>query len=194
MRISVNCIAVLAVAGLWATASQGQSEANRKLDPVPAAVQLELTAEVATTTEEGYPAAVRITIQNVGIVPADMPMPQSPCVPGGGGISIQHRWEPADSKDHTFVAGGNAGCSQDHFAPLLARIRHEWIRLRPGDFITVSENVREDFRVLETGSIEYWAEYHPPSLTTEEKEQLKNAGYNFPSAKLETEHVTFRIH
>jgi hypothetical protein len=177
------CIGCQAIAG-----------AQQKPEKSPNPARLELTAEVATTTEEGYPAVLRITLTNAGNVAVDMPMPGAPCVPGGGGVEVRAQWSPTDPKDLRGGGSTGTGCTQEHFPSLTFRVSHQWIRLRPGEFITVSEDIRQNYRNWEPGRIEYWAEYIPPKATPEELVELRQAGYVVPAEKIETLHQTFVVH
>ena len=64
---------------------------------------LDLLTEVAATTEEGAPAALRIILKNVGKVTVDMPVLRRSCHPDNG-VQIQSFWTAADGR-----SGGGAG-------------------------------------------------------------------------------------
>jgi hypothetical protein len=167
----------------------GQQKVEKLANPV----YLELTAEVAATTEEGYPSVLRITIKNVGNVAVDMPMPMVPCVPGGGGVEMRFEWHSSDPEDHSGVGTTGKSCWQEHFASLMYRVRHDWIHLQPGEFIIVSESLRGRFQEIKPGTVEYWVEYIPPKATPKELAELQQAGYVIPAEKIETAHQTFFI-
>jgi hypothetical protein len=155
---------------------------------------LELTADVAATTEEGYPEALRVTIKNVGNVAVDMPMPTAPCVPGGGGVEMRFEWHPKDPGDHSGMSTSGTSCMQDHFASLMYRVRHDWIHLQPGEFIIVSESLRGRFQEIKSGTVEYWIEYVPPEASAKEFAELVQSGYIIPTEKIETAHKTFIVY
>ncbi len=67
---------VLALAGLMVSGSAGAE--GKKTKPESLA-KLELSVEIATTDDDGYPSALRITIRNVGGVPVDMPVLHERC-------------------------------------------------------------------------------------------------------------------
>jgi hypothetical protein len=167
----------------------GQLNKEKPLNPA----QLELTMEVAATTEEGYPLVLRVTVKNVGNVAVDMPMPMVPCVPGGGGVEMRFEWHPKNPGDLRGKGSSGTSCMQDHFASLMYRVRHDWIHLQPGEFITVSESLRSRFQEIDPGTIEYWAEYIPPKAYTAELVELKQAGFIVPTEKIETAHHTFIV-
>jgi hypothetical protein len=182
--------AILAVAAsVWVAAAAGQQKTAKPLN----SAHLELTTEVAATTEKGYPAVLRITIKNVGNVAIDMPMPQSPCVPEGGGIQVHTQWHSSSPEVQSGFSS-NWGCGQDHLAKLMVRVHDEWIHLQPGEYIVVSETIRNESRNAKPGIIEYWAEYFPPEATPKELEELRQSGYVVPTDKVETVHRTFAVY
>ena len=143
---------------------------------------LELTAEVAATSEEGAPSAVRVTLRNVGNVAVDMPLLRPGCHPDNG-VQIGTSWTSLDGK----LGGGSGGnCGTDHQPTLRQRVSTQWIRLRPGEFMTTSLQIEALPR--EGHTVEYWVEYIPPDATPKEVEDLLAAGYVIPTQKLETEH------
>jgi len=182
------CVAAIVCAGAMMAAGQV------KVEKAPSPAHLELTAEVAATTDEGYPSVLRITIKNVGNVAVDMPMPKAPCVPGDGGVMVRSEWRPSDPEDHTASFSGIAGCAMDHFPSLKFRVAHQWIRLRPGEFIVISESLREDFLDLRPGTVTYWVQYIPPRVPPEELIDLQRSGFVVPIEKIETAHQTFVVH
>jgi hypothetical protein len=183
---------IVATAGvtLWPLFIAGQQKPEKPVNPA----HLELTVEVAATTEEGYPSVLRVTVKNAGNVAVDMPMPKFPCIPGGGGVEIRVQWHPKTTKDHTGTFYGHSGCSQDHFASLMIRVQEDWIRLRPGEFIVVSDNFRTKLQNLKRGTVEYWVEYVPPEASAKDLAELQQAGYIIPTEKIETAHLSFVVH
>lgn len=180
---------VATVVSVWVVTANGQVKAEKP----PNLAHLELATEIAATTDDGYPAILRITLKNVGNVAVDMPMPKLPCVPAGGGVDVRTQWHSNVPEDHIGAATG-WGCSQDHFPSLMDRVHKEWIRLRPGEFIVLSESIRDAAREAKPGRIEYWAEYIPPEVKPEELVELQRAGYVVSTDKIETAHGTFVVH
>ena len=186
----VSRIAVLAVvACVWPAAAGGQ----QKIAKPPNPARLELTTEVAATTEDGYPSVLRVTIRNAGNVAVDMPMPALGCLVGGGGIEVRLGWTPSDSDGSTGTGWGSA-CGGTNRPSILQRIQSEGIRLRPGESIVLSENLHQQLGKVEPGTIEYWAEYTPPEASPEELAELEQAGYVVPTRRIESEHRTFALH
>ena len=85
-------------------------------------------------------------------------------------------------------------CGQTDMPSLMDRVRNEWLRLQPGEFITSSENIRERLGELDPGTVEYWAEYVPPEATPKELAELREAGYIVPTEKIQTAHHSFVVH
>ena len=156
---------------------QGTAEAQKKPAPKSLA-QLELTMEVATTSDDGYPTVVRITLKNVGATTVDMPNLQISCMPDGG-IEVQTEWTPDDRK--SVGEGWGHSCGRSDSPSLLKRIKQDWLRLRSGEFITVSESIRDRISDLKSGTLEYWAEYIPPRASAKELADVQQAGYIIPT-------------
>lgn len=183
MRASF-CIAAVLVPALSAVVA-AQSAAVKPVGPV----RLELTMETASTSDDGYPAALRVTVKNVGGVAVSMPMLASGCHPDNG-VQVQSYWLREDEKSG---GGGGFGCAVGDQPALFDRAKTQWIRLQPGEFMTTM--LRVGLPTNETGAvISYWVEYTPPDATPKEIEQLLQAGCVIPTEKLETEHQSFPIH
>lgn len=153
--------------------------------------QLELTMQIATTDEDGRPTALLVTIKNAGGVPVDMPVLQSSCLPDGG-VRIQMSWTSSDPDNQTGRGWGR-GCGVTDRPSLITRLKNEWIRLRPGEFVTTTETIRDRTLDLEAGTVEYWAEYDPPQAAAKDVMELQQSGYIIPAEKIKTGHRTFTI-
>ena len=183
----------VAVAAVCAGAAIAAAQAKVEKTPNPA--HLELTAEVAATTDEGYPSVLRITLKNVGNVAVDMPMPKLGCVLRGGGIEVHLSWTPSDQGSGSGMGRGwGVACGQTDMPKLLNRVRNEWILLRPGESVVESEDLRGRLGKLDPGTVEYWVEYSPPEANARELGELQEAGFVVPTEKIETEHWTFAVH
>jgi len=148
-------------AGLFASAAQAQQKQEKSINPV----QLEVSMDVATTTEEGYPSALRITVKNIGNVAVDMPLPVVGCLPQDGHLFVRLEWHPIHSDSmhgHGWGESCGEGCGDCMKLSLTNRIRKEGIHLRPGEFITSSENMQLRLNGIEPGLVEYWIELVPP--------------------------------
>lgn len=180
---------LLIMAGLIACGSAG---AQGKTQKPESPAKLELTMEVATTDDDGYPSALMITIRNVGDVPVDMPVLKGDCSPDNG-FRIETGWTPDKPDGHGYGSGG--GCGIGDGPSLQSRIEHAWVRLRPGESMTQTErfNWGGYARGAGSGTVEYWVEYTPPAITEKEATILKQAGYLIPTETLETQHSSFHV-
>ncbi len=154
----------------------------------PSAAQLELSAEIAATTDEGYPAALRVTLKNIGNVAVTTPLLGSGCHPDNG-VRIERFWTSVD--DQRGIGGGG-GCGISDQPSLDERVRKMWIHLAPGEFMTAT--LRLDAPDRKPGFVEYWVEFTPPDATAGEVEHLLEAGFVIPTDKLATEHRSFRVY
>jgi hypothetical protein len=179
----------IAAASVWVCASvaAGQQKTEKLANPA----HLEMTMEIAATTEEGYPSVLRVTIKNVGNVAVDMPMPETYCLPRGGSIDVNIAWSSEDP-ERTGLGWGRA-CGQSAPPHLIDQVSRDWIRLQPGEFITMSQGIRDFYRNLDRGTVEYWVEYVPPEVSAKELAELQQTGYIVPTKKIETAHQTFAI-
>jgi len=182
----------LVVAIAWTAVGVGVVSASgqQKTEKPPNPVHLELTAEVAATTEEGYPAVLRITLKNVGNVAVDLPMPNLGCISEDGVLQIAFFWTSLDRKGGV---GGGCFVGGSDRPRLLDRARDEWIRLQPGEFIVASESLRPRLKNLGPGTVEYWVEYTPLTITATETVELAKAGHFVPTDKIETAHESFDV-
>lgn len=146
--------------------------------------------EIATTDEDGYPSALLITLKNVGGAPVDMPVLKEACAPDNG-VRVESNFTP-DQPGGFFGEGGGCGVSDQ--GTLFARVKHEWVRLRPGEWMTYTERVRwAGYRGRGPGTVEYWAEYQPPESMAKDVSDLLLAGFVIPNETIETEHLSFHM-
>lgn len=179
---------VVILAGLIVCGSAGAQQKQAQPDSL---AKLELSVEIATTDDDGYPSALRITITNVGGVPVDMPVLQRGCSPENG-IRIESSWTADDPRAPGRGFGG--GCGAGDGPSLAYRIQHQWVRLRPGESMTDTERASwEAYAGLGSGTVEYWIEYTPPTVTIGEIASMQRAGYVIPTEKLETQHSSFHV-
>lgn len=160
--------------------------------PEPPAIQaqLELTADVSTTTEEGYPSSVRVTIRNVGGETLDMPVLTTDCSPDNG-LQVNVVWASDDGQNGS---GSGGSCGTGDQGSLISRIQRQWLRLRPGEFMTQTINLLTHYDPAKRGTVSYRVIYIPPSETKLELEEARSAGYVIPAKRLDTGKQSFRIH
>jgi len=85
MKRVLGIVTAWVVAVVYASAFAQQQSIK---PPNPA--RLELSFEVTSTTDEGYPAILQITLKNAGNVTGDLPWGKAPCLPGGG-VEVQSK-------------------------------------------------------------------------------------------------------
>jgi hypothetical protein len=170
--------------------SRGSAEAQQ--NPAPQnPVQLELTMEVATTTEDGLPAALRFTLRNVGYVAVDLPLPVLDCVGSSGTIRVKSKVHLEGAPPSTGKAHG-CGYGRDHELPIAERIRTQWFHLLPGEHL----NLTGDRRILidkvdAPATYDYWAEYEPPALTPDQRAEAARSGYLVPTETVQSDHLSY---
>jgi hypothetical protein len=180
--------AFVAVASIWVAMAPAQESKDKVPDPV----HLDISVEVAASTDDGTPSVLRVTLTNAGDVAADIPMPELDCAAGGGQIEIHLDWFPENSGG-LLGTGSGFGCGRSDMPSLTTRVHNEWIRLQPGEFIVMSQSIRARLANLDPGTVEYWAEYIPPEVTAADLAELRRAGYNAPREKVRTAHETFAV-
>jgi hypothetical protein len=181
----------LPIAALWILLLSPTLFAQQKSKNEHSPSQLDLTAEVATTTNEGYPSTLRITLKNVGNVPVDLPFAPEACNPDGG-IEVEMQWAPSGA-DRAGTGWGH-GCGTSDLPPLSDRVRNEWIRLRPGEYFVFTKKILDQLSGLKSGALEYWVVFTPPTAAPAEVAKLREEGYIIPTEKLETSRNSFPIH
>jgi hypothetical protein len=167
-----------------------QSPAGEKPAKQPNPVQLELTMEVATTTEDGLPAALRFTLTNIGNVAGDMPYPGIDCHGSNGGIFVRAKVRldgPSNGGSGHSCAGGLI--DGPSFSEM---VKSSWVHLRPGESLTFTGDRRNMLdRVNGPATYDYWAEYESPPLTEKERAELAEEGRYAPSEKTVSAHLRF---
>jgi hypothetical protein len=68
-----------------------------------------------------------------------------------------------------------------------------WQSLDPGESLSINYSRRDLFNFQEdAGDYEFWGEYVPPKLTSEEISLVEKAGINFPRVPLASAHLRFK--
>jgi hypothetical protein len=177
------CIGSVILSAFSGMGSFAQTPVQKPVNPAV----LELTAETAATTDEGHPAALRVTAKNIGSVTVTMPMLGGSCSPDNG-VALQSFWVSIDERRGS---GGGGACGISDQPPLSERVRKQWIRLRPGEYMTTMIRLTE--AQYDAGTVEYWVEYTPPDATAQEIKQLMQDGFVIPTEKIATEHRRFQV-
>jgi hypothetical protein len=188
MRQGLQFAVMAAGIAMYAAIAAGQSAVERSPEPA----HLDLLLEIAATADDGTPSVLRVTLTNSGGVPIYMPMPGLECAPGRGEIQIHMNWYPVSS-DGPPDPRWSFGCLNYDKRSLMERLRANWIRLKPGEFIVRSENVRERVASMGPGTVDMSAEYVPPEATAAELAELNKANIAIPREKIETVRETFTV-
>lgn len=152
--------------------------------------KLELSSEVATTTEEGCPSSVRVTITNVGYTPAIMPtLRQGLCGPERG-IHVVMTWTAADR--HSGSGGSWDDCVGSGLT-VQSLIRRSWVLLRPGEFMTETIDLRGRYSDYQPGTVTYHIEYLPPAASPKDIAGQAALGYFIPTEALATADESFDL-
>jgi hypothetical protein len=183
---------VLMMSVVGTEAQQPELAPSPAASPAPNPVHLELTLEIAATTKDGQPAALRVTLRNAGSLAVDMPLPALDCHLGDGDLTVEFDWHSADMDD---LSGYGSACigGADHEPPLMERVEKKWLRLQPGESMTQTMSLREKFGRFNPGTVDYWVEYSPPRLSKADVAQLEAAGYLPPTEQVKTEKKSFVI-
>jgi hypothetical protein len=167
-----------------------QSNEVEKPAEQPSPVQLELTMEVATTTDDGLPAALRFTLKNIGNVAVEMPMPAIDCLGPNGAIRVRSVVR-LDGPSNGGTGHGCGGGMADG-PSFTERFKSSWFHLLPGESLTFIGDRRSMVdRMNGPATYDYWAEYEPPSLTEKERSELAEGGYFAPREKITSAHLSY---
>jgi len=189
MKAGFATATAFAVLGILSAPGNGQE----KPAELPSPAQLELTMEVATTTEDGLPAALRFRLTNIGGVAVDMPIPAIDCQGANGTVRVRS----VVRLDGPSSGGTGHGCgSGSGDGPSFSqRVKSSWLHLLPGEYLTFTGDRRYMVdRVNGPATYEYWAEYEPPSLTREQRDVLVEGGYLAPTEKVVSAHLSYSQH
>jgi len=150
-------------------------------------VELRLSA---AQINHGVPDSIGFVFANIGDHEVRV-APVSPCIGRySGTLNLRLEFSPSRPSARTGKGGGCGG-GVDHMPGILEQAK-TWRKLRPGESFTVSYK-REELFVSEQapGAYEFWGEYRPPRLTTEEITALERAGIDFPREPLSSTHLRF---
>ena len=116
--------------------------------------------------------------------------PVSPCVGQYSG-TVKLRVDFSPITPQTTGKGGGCGSGGSRPPGILEQAK-SWKKLKPGESLTVSYKRTELFDFEEPpGAYEFWGEYQPPRLTTEEIAPLEHAGIAFLCEPLKSNHLRF---
>jgi hypothetical protein len=137
----------------------------------------------------GVPQAFAFQLVNVGNHDVRVPTPSVYCSGLDGTLSLRLHFVPL-VPGGPGSGGGCGGTPMDR-PPILNRAK-EWRLLHPGESLTVeADKNRLQFEDREPGTYEFWATYQPPQLSASDQAELRQAGIDFPQAKLTSMHIVF---
>jgi hypothetical protein len=152
----------------------------------PSGVELQLRSGELT---KGVPGTFSFVFVNNADHEVRIP-PVSRCVGRYSG-TVKLRVDFSPITPQTTGKGGGCGGGGSHPPGILEQAK-SWKKLKPGESLTVSYKRTELFDFEEApGAYEFWGEYQPPRLTTEEIAVLEHAGIAFPCEPLKSTHLRF---
>ena len=120
-----------------------------------------------------------------------MPRPTQ-CTDGNGTVTLRSQFKPLNTR--ALPSGGAGGCGPGITGQIqILEWAKSWQSLDPGESLSVNYSRRDLFNFQQdAGDYEFWGEYVPPKLTTDDISLLERAGINFPKATLASAHLHFK--
>jgi hypothetical protein len=139
----------------------------------------------------GVPVEFTFELVNVADHDVYVPKPRVDCVSSlDGYIWLELDFTPAKFNN----SGSGFGCIEDQvgFPAILQRTR-DWQLLHPGEMVRQSLRKHElHYDDKGAGTYEFWAEYHSPSINSQDQETLRKAGIDFPRQDLKTQLFVYK--
>lgn len=184
MRYTI--LAAVAVASVFVHPAAAQARLVN-----PPGVKLELTMEVATTTEDGLPEALQFTLTNVGSVAVSIPAPAIDCGGSNGSIFVEVQIH-FDGPEGPKAGHGCGGSIMGSALPFAEKVRKEWLHLRPGDHLTFfGDRRRMVDKAGAPATYEIRAVYTPPALLAEQRAQAARNGILVPVQDVESDPIQY---
>jgi len=140
--------------------------------------------------ERGLPKRFTFVFVNRSGHELRMPRP-SQCIGGNGTVMLRSQFKPLNPRG--VPSGGGGGCGAGSKKIEVLEWLMSWQSLDQGKSLSVSYSRRDLFDFQEdAGDYEFWGEYVPPKLTSEEISLLERAGINFPGVPLASAHLHFK--
>lgn len=150
------------------------------------ALTLHLEAQDVTN---GFPQGFVYIFQNNSQHDVLIPEPSTNC---GSSDSVWLRMHVELFQPPKWPRYGHS-CAADTWKPLpiLERI-HRWKRIAPGESLAVPADRRRLYwNEILPGRYDVWAEYQPPHVSPEDRNQLLAAGIYYSDKSLSSNHVQF---
>ncbi len=138
----------------------------------------------------GVPENFVFTFVNVGNRDVRLP-PISPCRGRYTGlIRLKLRFSPLHMQSTLPPV---VGCLSGSAHERLIEQAKSWKLLRPGESLSLTFSRKQLFEFQNApGEYEFWAEYDPPQISTEEESALQAADIEYPSRSLVSEHLRYK--
>ncbi len=132
------------------------------------------------------------TLTNATHHPVVLPEPILDC--GGsytGAIWLRYRVVTPDQAG----SGMGWGCAADKYGwPTITDRVKGWKTLHPGESLRLEGEAQTlHLKSLQAGTYDFWADYTPPSVTSDEARTLMQSGYQLSLKELTSEHVHLEV-
>ena len=161
----------------------GQTQTSNASAP-----RMKLRIDPAEITN-GVPQRITFVFFNLGHYEVRIP-PISPCVSlYFGRIALMLKFTPL--RPQSGGVGGGCGGGLGHVPPIVEQAKN-WKAVPPHGSYKISFKRSELFVTEERpGVYEFWGEYYPPQLTTENVLALQNANIRYPQESLISQRLRF---
>ncbi|MDE3199365.1 MAG: hypothetical protein KGN79_00470 [Acidobacteriota bacterium] len=138
---------------------------------------------------------VKFTFELVNITDHDVyvPKPKVDCISSIDG----YIWLELDFTPAKFTGSGSGfGCTEDQVGlPAILDRAKDWHLLHPGETVMQILGQHElHYDDKGAGTYEFWAEYHPPTINSQDQKTLREAGIDFPRYDLKTRRFVYKKH
>ena len=184
-NIAIVLALLTATAGTLSAQDHGQMQIAHSSAP-----KLELRI-LPGQLDRGLPQSFTFTFVNRSGHQLRMPRPTQ-CSGGNGTVTLRSQFKPLNTRGVPSGGGGGCGGGLNEKIQVLEWAK-SWQPLDPGKSLSVNYSRRDLFNFQEdAGDYEFWGEYVPPKLTTDDISLLEKAGINFPRVPLATAHLRFK--
>lgn len=139
---------------------------------------------------KGLPVEFTFELVNISDHDVHVPKPGVDCVSSEDGyIWLELRFTPAKPN----FSGSGFGCAAGitDLSPILRRAQ-DWQVLHPGEAMRQTVRHNElNYDGKGAGRYEFWAEYHPPAINSQDQGALRDAAIDFPREDLKTSRLIY---
>lgn len=140
---------------------------------------------------KGVPVEFTFELVNVSDHDVYVPKPKVDCISSiDGYIWLQLDFTPAKFSD----TGSGFGCVEDQVGlPAILQRTKDWQLLHPGETVRQTLHQHElHYDDKGAGRYEFWAEYHPPTINSQDQDTLRRAGMDFARQDLKTKRLIYK--